>query len=186
MGKSGSVSCRVTVPFFCILAHTGLCVCVCVCVCVPSESLSPVLCKFWRLYDWVNGDLLQEGLCLTQVCSIQIPYPCSRPLLTCASTGDPQTLKGRSDSVSVDSLGAHKILFEPSGSLWLAWGLILNVILPLLLSYWVFSFALGCGVCFSFLVGSNILLSDSCSAVSCIFGVLSEDEHTSFYSAILD
>ena len=35
--------------------------------------------------------------------------------------------------------------------------MILNAILPLILAFWGFSFALGCGV--SFLVGSNILLS---------------------------
>ena len=51
----------------------------------------------------------------------------------------------------------HKVLFEPSKHLWKVWGLILNTISHLLLSYWVVSFALGCGG--SFLVGSNILLS---------------------------
>ena len=35
---------------------------------VPSKTVSPVLCKFWWLYGGVNGDLLQEGLCHTQVC----------------------------------------------------------------------------------------------------------------------
>ena len=34
-------------------------------VCALQESVSPVLCKFWRLYGGVNGDLLQEGLCHT-------------------------------------------------------------------------------------------------------------------------
>ena len=37
-------------------------------VCALQESVSPVLCKFWWLYDGVNGNLLQEGLCHTQVC----------------------------------------------------------------------------------------------------------------------
>ena len=37
-------------------------------------------------------------------------------------------------------------LFEPSEHLWQVWGLILNKILPLLLSCWGFSFALGHGV----------------------------------------
>ena len=36
-------------------------------VCALQESVSPDLCKFWRLYGGVNGDLLQEGLCHTQV-----------------------------------------------------------------------------------------------------------------------
>ena len=37
-------------------------------VCALQECVSPVLCKFWWLYGRVNGDLLQEGLCHTQVC----------------------------------------------------------------------------------------------------------------------
>ena len=54
--------------------------------------------------------------CVSQVCCSQSPWPCSRPLLTCASTGDTQTLKGKSGSVAVGSLGpaVHKVLFEPS------------------------------------------------------------------------
>ena len=55
-----------------------------------------------------------------QVCWSQSPCPCSRPLLTCASTGDTLTLKG---SVSVGSLGpgVHKVLFEPSEHLCGVW-----------------------------------------------------------------
>ena len=60
-------------------------------VCVLRESVSPVLCKFWWLYGGVNGDLLQEGLCLTQVCCTQCPCPCGRPLLTHTFSGDTQT-----------------------------------------------------------------------------------------------
>ena len=37
-------------------------------VCAFQEPVSPVLCKFWQLYGGVNGNLLQEGLCHTQVC----------------------------------------------------------------------------------------------------------------------
>ena len=51
----------------------------------------PVLCKFSQLCGGVNGNLLQEGLCHTQVCCTQSPCPCSRPLLTCTSAGDTQT-----------------------------------------------------------------------------------------------
>ena len=39
-------------------------------------------------------------------------------------------------------------LFEPSECLWRVWGFILNTILPLLLFWWGFSFALGCGLSF--------------------------------------
>ena len=59
--------------------------------CAFQESVSPVLCKFWWLYGGVNGDLLQEGLCHTQVCCTQSPCPCGRPLLTHTSAGDTQT-----------------------------------------------------------------------------------------------
>ena len=117
-------------------------------VCAFQESVSPVLCKFWWLYGRVNGDLLPEGLCHTQVCCTQSTCPCGRPLLTHTSTGDTQALKGRSGSVSVGSTGMHKVLFEPSEHLWWAWALIIKMIPPLLPSFGGFSFALGCGVSF--------------------------------------
>ena len=101
-----------------------------------------------QLYSGVNGDLLQEGLCHTLNCCIQSPCTCGRPLLTLTSTGDTQTLQGRSGSVSVGSSGVHKVLFEPSEHLWRVCGLFLNVISPLLPSCWGFSFALGCRVSF--------------------------------------
>ena len=91
------------------------------------------------LYGGTNGNLLQEDLCHTLClpCLLQ-PEPLSpwQSLLTCASIGDTQTLKGRCGSVSVGSLGpsAHKVLFEPSKHLWWVWGLILNMISPLLMS----------------------------------------------------
>ena len=64
-------------------------------VCAIEESVSPVLFKFWWLYGGVNGDLLQEGLCHTQVCCTQSPCLCGKPLLTHTSVGDIQTLIGR-------------------------------------------------------------------------------------------
>ena len=78
MGKSGSVSCGDTAPFSWVLF-------------VPITSVFPVLCKFRQLYGGVNGDLLQEGLCHTQVCCTHSPCPCSSSLLTHTSTGDTQT-----------------------------------------------------------------------------------------------
>ena len=60
-------------------------------VCALQESVFPVLCKFWRLYGGVNCNLPQEGLCHTYICCNQSPCRCSRPLLTCTSTGDTQT-----------------------------------------------------------------------------------------------
>ena len=81
-------------------------------VCALQESISPVLCKFWQLYGGVNGDLLQDGLCHTQVCCTLSSCPCSSPLLPLTSTGDIQT---RSASVSLGSLGpgAHKVCLSP-------------------------------------------------------------------------
>ena len=137
----------------------------------------------WPPYSGVNGDLLQEGLCHTQDGCSQSPCPCGRPLLTCTFAGDTQTLKGRSGSDSVESPGAHKVLFEPPKHLWWVWVLILNVILPLLPSCWGFSFALGCRV--SFFGGIQHSPIDGCSAASCNFGVLTEDELTPFYSSML-
>ena len=101
-------------------------------VCALQESASPIPCNFWWLYGRVNGNLLQQGLCHTQVCCTQSPCPCSRPLLACTSTGDSQTLKRRSGSVSMESPGAHKVLLEPSKRLWWVWVLILNATSPLL------------------------------------------------------
>ena len=60
-------------------------------VCALQESVSPGLCKLWWLYGGDHGDLLQEGLCHTQVCCTQSPCPCRRPLLTRTSAGDTQT-----------------------------------------------------------------------------------------------
>ena len=82
--KSGSVSCGVPAPFSWVLVHTRFCLC-------PPRAYFPVLGKFWQLCGGVNGDLVQEGLCHTQACCTQSPWPCGSPLLTCTSTGDTQT-----------------------------------------------------------------------------------------------
>ena len=67
-----------------VLVHTRFCLC-------PPRVYFPVLCKFWQLCGGVNGGLLQEGLCHTQVCCTQSPCPRGSPLLTRTSTGDAQT-----------------------------------------------------------------------------------------------
>ena len=101
-GKSGSVSRGVTVPFSWVLMHTRLC--------LSLGEYFPVLCKFWQLYGGVNGDLLQEGLCHTQVCFTQSPCTCGRPLLTCTSTGDAHT----QFCLSLCRVpGAHKVCLSP-------------------------------------------------------------------------
>ena len=65
------------------------------CLC-PPRVYFPVLSKFWQLCGGVNGDLLQEGLCHTQVCCTWSPCPCGSPLLTRTSAGDAQTLLSQS------------------------------------------------------------------------------------------
>ena len=82
-GKSGAGSYGVTALFSWVLVHK-------VRLCPPRVSF-PVLCNFQQLYGGVNGDLLQEGLCHTQVCGTQSPRPCGSPLLTRTSAGDAQT-----------------------------------------------------------------------------------------------
>ena len=82
-GHHRQVSCGVAVPSSLFLVHKAL-------LCPPRVHF-PVLSKFWRLYGGVNGNLLQEGLCHTQVYCTQSPCPCSSPLMTRTSTGDTQT-----------------------------------------------------------------------------------------------
>ena len=86
--------------------------CTSFCLC-PLRVYLPVLCKFWQLYGGVNGDLLQEGVCHTQVCCTQSPCPCGSSLLTSTSAGE--MLKHSSVSVSVGSLGpfVHKVCLSP-------------------------------------------------------------------------
>ena len=104
IGKSGSVSCGVTAPFSWVLVPKRFCLC-------SPRVCFPVLHKFWQLYGGVNDNLLQEGLCYTQVCCTQSVCPCGSPLLTCTSTGNAQS----SVSVSVRSLGPgmHKVCLSP-------------------------------------------------------------------------
>ena len=83
-GKSVSAYCRVTAPFSWVLLCTRFCLCL-------PRVCCPILCKFWRLYGGVNGDLLQEGLSHTEVRCTQSPCLHSNPLLTRTSTGDTQT-----------------------------------------------------------------------------------------------
>ena len=66
------------------------------CLCPSRVRFTSPVVPFWWSYGVANGDLLQEGLCHTQVCSTQ--SPCGWPLLTHTSTGDTQT---QFDSISV-------------------------------------------------------------------------------------
>ena len=68
---------------------------------VCHSLLWSVLCKFCWFHCGINSNLLQEGLCHTQVCCTQ--SPCTRPLLTCTPTGDTQTQFW----ISLCGLGMH-------------------------------------------------------------------------------
>ena len=114
-------------------------------VCALQESVSQSGVSSGSSMSGVNGDLLQEGLCQTQVCCTQSPCPCGSPLLTWTSSGDVQTQHCLSLCGISGSWYAQGI-FEPSEHLWWVWGLILNAISPLLPSCWGFSFALEHGV----------------------------------------
>ena len=105
MGMSGPVSCGVTALFYWVLVHTRFCLC-------PSRVCFPVLCKFWGLCGGVNGDLLPEGLCHTQVCCTQSFSPAAG---RCWPVPAQETLRHSSGSVSVGSLGpgAHKVCLSP-------------------------------------------------------------------------
>ena len=117
--------------------HTRFCL-------FPPRVCFPVLCQFWWLYGGANGDLLQEGLCHTQVCCTQSLCPCSSLLLTCTSQEDPQTLFSLS-LCEVSGSWCTQGTFEPSEHLWWICCLILSVILRFLPSCWGFFFALDVG-----------------------------------------
>ena len=102
---------------------------------VPSKCLFFQSCASLVVYDGFNGDLLQEGLCYTQVCCTQSPCPCSRPLLTCTSTGDTQT-QFLLRLFGIFGSWCAQGLFETSRCLWQVWCLNLKVVLPLLPSFW--------------------------------------------------
>ena len=137
LGKSGSVFCGVTTPFSWVLAHT-------ISVCALQVLVSQSSVSSGGSME-VNGDLLLEDLCHTQVCCTQSPCPCGSPLLTHTSTGDTQTRFCLSVCGALGP-GCAQGLFEPSEHLWCVWGLILNLILSLLPSCWGFCCALGHGL----------------------------------------
>ena len=81
-GKSESVSCGGHCSFLLGPSAHRFCL-------HPPRVCFPILCELWWLCGGVN--LLQEGLCHTQVCCTQSLCPYGSPLLTCTSTGDAQT-----------------------------------------------------------------------------------------------
>ena len=84
-------------------------------VCALQESVSQILCKFWWLYGGLNGALLQEGLCHTQVYCTQRPCPCSSPLLA-----DLYVLRRHSNTVLSQSLWGLWVLVH-TRYVWTHW-----------------------------------------------------------------
>ena len=82
LGKSGSVPCGGRCSF---LPGPGAHMI----LPVPSQSLFPTPVQVLAALWWVNGDLLQEGLCHARVCCTQ--SPCRSPLPTRTSAGDAHT-----------------------------------------------------------------------------------------------
>ena len=122
-----------------------------------------------------------KRLCDPGSCT-QSPFPCSRPLMTHTSAGDSNTGVAQSLWGLWVLVHARFCLSPPTSMAGIS--LILNVILPLLLSCWDFSFALGHRV--TFFGGIQHSPVHGCTAASCNFGVLAgEDERTSFYSTTL-
>ena len=107
----------------------------------------------WWLYGGANGDFLQEGLCHT-LCGLGLLQ--QEPLPLWQATADLCLHRRYSNTprlvwlslCGVCGCSVHKSLFQPSKHLWWVWGLILDMIWPLLPSCWGFSFALGCGASF--------------------------------------
>ena len=87
-------------------------------VCALQESFFPFLCNCW-LCGRVNGNLPKRAYAIPRSAVLRAPAPVAgRPLVTRTSSGDTQTLKGRSGSYAVGCPGVHKVLFEPSEHLW--------------------------------------------------------------------
>ena len=138
---------------------------------VPSQSLFPQSC--------VSSSGSMVGLMATSSKrAYAIPRSAaSRALAPVAGHCWPiplqETLRHSSGSVSgVSGSWCAQSLSEPPEHLWRVWGLILNMISPLLPSCWGFSFALGRMV--SFFGGIQHSSVESCLAASCNFGVLTE------------
>ena len=162
-------------------------------------NCSPV-CELFTssLCGGANGDLPQEDLC-TMLCLLDLPQP--ELLSPWQETADPCLQRRYSNThrqiwlrlVCGGGVGhcsfpcilmCTRVLFAPFKCLWCVWCLILNVILPLLLSYWGLFFALGCMISvFSGIQHPPVI---GCFVSSCDFGVIArENEHISFYSTIL-
>ena len=95
LGKSGSVSCRVTAPFSWVLVHTKFCLC-------PPRVCFPVLCKFWQLYGGLMATSSRKAYASPRSAAPRAPAPAA---VHCSPVPPQETPKHSSVSVSVGSLG---------------------------------------------------------------------------------
>ena len=148
------------------------------------ESVSPVLCKFWRLCGGVNGGLLSpRGL---------MSYPGllhPEPLTLQHFAPHLYLHRRHSNAVSAQSLLGIWVLVHTSFD-WALWASLAGMgldykwyftspttLLGLLLFPWMWDIFFG---------GIQYSPVDGCLGMICNFGVLAgEDEHMSFYSTIL-
>ena len=81
---------------------------------VPSKSLFPQSCSGSSMVG-LMATSSKRAYAIPRCAAPRTPSPMDRPLLTHTSAGDTQTLKGRSGSVSVGSLGpgVHKVCLSP-------------------------------------------------------------------------
>ena len=90
-GKSGSVSCGVSAPFFWVLVHKRFCLC-------HLKVCFPILCKFWHLYGGVNSGLFKRAYAIARSMAPRAPAPTA---IHCWPIPLQEMLKHSSVSVSV-------------------------------------------------------------------------------------
>ena len=90
--------------------------CTQVSVCALAESVSPVLCKFWRLYGGLMPTSSKSTYAIPRSTALRAPPPAA---VHCGSITSQETPRHSSVSVSVGSLGpdAHKVCLSLLGSL---------------------------------------------------------------------
>ena len=79
---------------------------------VPSKSVSPVLCKFWRLYGGLMVTSSKRVYAVPRSTAPRAPAPAA---VHCSPLPPQETPKHSSDSVPVGSLcpGVHKVCLSP-------------------------------------------------------------------------
>ena len=113
-------------------------------VCSLSESVFPVLCKFWRLYCGLMVTFSKRAYAISRSTVPRAPAP---TVVYCWPIPPQETPKQFCLSLcGVSGSWCTQGMFKSSEWLWQVWDLILKASSPFLLSCWGSSFALGCGI----------------------------------------